>query len=113
MASRRSVRKRVAEAILVTNAMTGQTLARIGNLSVDGMMLISSQPIPEERLYQVHFHLRDGEQRGHRLEVGIQCQWTETARTPNTYWAGCKIIDIAPDEQTLLNAWVERAAEAA
>ena len=41
MVSRRSVRKRVAEAILVTNAMTGETLARVGNLSVDGMMLIS------------------------------------------------------------------------
>ena len=111
MVARRSVRKRVAEAILVTNAMTGETLARVGNLSVDGMMLISSHPIPEDWLYQVHFQLRDADQKTHRLEVGIQCLWTETARTENTYWAGCKIIDIAPAEQEILDAWVERAAE--
>lgn len=111
MVSRRSVRKRVAEAILVTNAMTGETLARVGNLSVDGMMLIGSQSIGEDWLFQVHFQLRDADQNPHRLEVGIQCLWSEAARTEHTYWAGCKIIDIAPSEQQILNAWVERAAE--
>ncbi len=112
MVSRRSVRKRVAEAIMVTNAMTGETLARVGNLSIDGLMLISSHSIPEERLYQVQFQLRDADHNVHRLEIGIQCLWTEAARSANTYWAGCKIIDIAASEQQILDAWVERAAEA-
>lgn len=111
MSPRRSVRKRTREAILVTNAMTGTTLGRVGNLSVDGMMLITSSPIGEGCLYQVQMLLRDqhGEQR--RLEIGIQCLWSDAARTERTFWAGCRIVDIAPGEQQILDAWVERAAD--
>lgn len=111
MVDRRSLRKRVAEAILVSNAMTGETLGRIGNLSVDGLMLISAAPIPEEHVYQVHFPLRDALHMTHRLEIGIQCLWSDAARTERTFWAGCKIVDISEGDQALLDAWVERTAE--
>lgn len=111
MPSRRSVRKRTGESILVTDAMTGKTIGRIGNLSVDGMMLISAQPIAEGSLYQLQFLLTDAQRLQRRLEVGIQCLWSEAARTENTHWAGCRIIDIAPSEQQILDGWVERAAE--
>lgn len=113
MSPRRAVRKRTREAILVTNAMTGTTLGRIGNLSVNGMMLITSAPIGEGSLYQVQLLLRDEQGQQLRLEIGIQCLWSETARTERTFWAGCRIIDIAPSEQQVLDAWVERATETA
>lgn len=111
MPSRRSIRKRTGESILVTDAMTGRTIGRIGNLSVDGMMLISAQPIAEGSLYQLQFQLADAQRLPHRMEVGIQCLWSEAARTEHTHWAGCRIIDIAPIEQLVLAGWVERAAE--
>lgn len=111
MAARQSVRKRTGESILVTDAMTGRTLGRIGNLSVDGMMLITAQPIAEGCLYQLQFLLPDAERLQRRLEIGIQCLWSEAARTEHTHWAGCRIIDIAPAEQLILDGWVERAAE--
>lgn len=112
MSSRRSIRKRTGESILVTDAMTGRTIGRIGNLSVDGMMLISPQPIAEGSLYQLQFLLADAQRQPRRLEVGIQCLWSEAARTEHSHWAGCRIIDIAPSEQQVLAGWVERAAEA-
>jgi hypothetical protein len=96
---------------MVTNAMTGETLGRIGNLSVDGMMLITPQPLPEGRLYQLQFQLVDAGRRPRRLEIGIQCMWSDAARTDRTYWTGCRIIDIAPTEHEVLAGWVERATE--
>lgn len=111
MVARRSVRKRVGEAIVVINAMTGETIGRVGNLSVDGMMLISAHPLPEEHLYQVQLQLRDAAHVPHRMELGIQCLWSEAARTEHTHWAGCKIIDISEAEQSLLNGFVERSTE--
>lgn len=111
MPARRSVRKRARDAIMVTNAMTGETLGRIGNLSVDGMMLITAQPLPEGRLYQLQFLLSDAERQQRRMEIGIQCMWSEAARTERTHWTGCRIIDIAASEQEILEGWVERAAE--
>ena len=111
MATRRSVRKRISESILVTDAMTGRTIGRIGNLSVDGMMLISTRAIAEGSLYQLQFLLSDGEGLQQRMEIGIQCLWSEAARTERTYWAGCRIIDIAPSEERILDGWVGRATE--
>lgn len=111
MVARRSVRKRTAEVIMAINAMTGETLGRIGNLSVDGMMLISSHSMREEQLFQVQFQLRDAQRVIHRFEVGIQCLWCDEARTEHTYWTGAKLIDISDAEQEVLDAWVERALE--
>lgn len=113
MVARRSVRKRTNEAILVTNAMTGATIGRIGNLSTDGMMLISPATAEEGCLFQVQFLLRDASGQPRRLEIGIQCLWTTSARTERSHWTGCRIIDIAPAEQQVLDAWVERASELA
>jgi hypothetical protein len=98
---------------MVINAMTGETLGRIGNLSVDGMMLITHQPLPEGRLYQLQFLLADAQRQQRRMEVGIQCMWSDAARTERTYWTGCRIIDIASSEQAILNDWVGRATESA
>lgn len=109
MVNRRSVRKRSTEVILVNNAMTGETLGRVGNLSSDGMMLIGPAALGDDCLYQVQFQLRDQHHVPQRLEVGIQCLWSEAARTERTYWAGCKIIDISKNEQRTLDQWLERA----
>jgi len=111
MVARRSVRKRTAEVIIAINAMTGETIGRIGNLSVDGMMLISQKPMREEQLFQVQFQLHDAHWALHRFEVGIQCLWCDEARTENTFWTGCKLIDVSEAEQVVLDAWVERALE--
>ena len=111
MVARRSVRKRVAQAIVVSNSMTGESLGRMGNLSVDGMMLIGGHEVTDGCLYQVQFQLHDARQQAHRMEVGIQCLWCEAAHTEHSYWVGCKIIDISPEQQDLLDAWVERATE--
>ena len=44
---RKSVRKRVAQAMMVTDAFTGEGLGRIGNLSNDGMMLITPKALAD------------------------------------------------------------------
>ncbi|MCU0755005.1 MAG: PilZ domain-containing protein [Xanthomonadales bacterium] len=109
---RRHARKPVSHALMISNGMTGETLGRVGNLSADGMMLITSRPMHEGWYYQVGFSLQVGAVPPRRLDVGIQCLWTEAARTAGTYWTGCKIIDIAPEEQQILLRWIEQQGEA-
>jgi len=52
---RRNKRKRADVVIQVTNAITGEILGRIGNLSADGMMLVANRPLREDALYQFRF----------------------------------------------------------
>lgn len=111
MSERRSVRKRVSESLPVIDGMTGAPLGRIGNLSADGLMLIGTRALSEQHVYQVHFPLPGNSAAAPRLEVGIQCLWSEAASGEHSFWTGCQIISISPDGQETLDQWVTRAAE--
>lgn len=104
---RRARRKSVEGVVQVTNAMTGAPMGRIGNVSVDGMMMIAASKLPEDALYQVVFQIPDEAGRPTALEVGLHEQWAEPAAA-GQYWAGFRIIDIAPRDQELLRAWIDR-----
>ena len=64
---RRSRRKNPESLIQVVNAMTGHGMGRVGNLSVDGMMLIATTPTREDALYQFVFQATVGQTLGMRL----------------------------------------------
>jgi hypothetical protein len=103
---RRSKRKPPGELVQVTNAMSGEVIGRIGNLSIDGLMLISNVPVVENGLYQFAFRLPDRQGREVHLEVGVHEQWSEPASVPGQYWSGFRIVDLAPADFEVLNAWV-------
>lgn len=105
---RRSRRKPVDGIIQVVNAMSGGVIGRVGNLSVDGMMLIANSEIRDDALYQFVFHLPDPQGRPLSMEVGVHEQWTEAANSPGQWWAGFRIIDIAAKDFEALKAFVDR-----
>lgn len=107
---RRAKRKPPSQPIQVVNAMTGTPVGRVGNLSVNGMMLIGDAPLRDDALYQFVFQLRDPQGEEVELEVGMHEQWSEPASVPGQHWAGFRIIDIAPQDLLILEAWVEREA---
>lgn len=108
---RKSVRKRVTQVMMVTDAFTGEGLGRIGNLSNDGMMLITPKALADEHYFQLHFSLQAPGFVPHKVEIGVQCLWCDPARTANTFWVGCKVIDISPPDQAMLQKWVTQAQE--
>jgi hypothetical protein len=107
---RRTKRKPPEQAIEVSNAMTGAVLGRVGNLSSDGMMLVASEPLRDDALYQFSFSLPDASGDKTSLELGVHEQWSEPVGGSNQYWAGFRIIDISERDAELLRAWVEREA---
>ena len=107
--NRRSRRKRAQDGIEVTNALTGKAIGFVGNLSVDGMLLMAQERLADNALFQFSFDLPGaGGAPAHRLEIGVHEQWSEPANTPGQFWAGFRIIDIAPADRTALTAWVNR-----
>ncbi len=102
---RRATRKPIGDRLVVTDAMTGEEIGVIGNLSHDGLLLILKRPMPPDTLFQVAFHIPDG--RGNDLvEVGLHEQWTEKSDASGLIWAGFRIIDMAPEERERLIAFV-------
>lgn len=105
---RKSRRRGTRLVIPVTNAITGQTIGQLGNLSLDGMLLIAKQRLREDALFQFAFELPGPDGATRRLELGTHEQWTEPAGMPGCYWSGFRIIDIANEDRSVLGAWIDR-----
>lgn len=105
--TRTTKRKPPARIIDVIDSITGRSLGHIGNLSPDGMLLISPRALPANTLYQVNFKLpaKTGFST-HAVEIGVHEQWGEAASAPGQFWTGFRIIDISPEDQERLNEWV-------
>lgn len=107
---RKSRRKQAAYGIPVTNAISGEAIGHVGNLSIDGMLLIANRELRENALFQFSFELPSTTgTTARRVEIGVHEQWGEPSRIPGQYWAGFRIIDIAPEDREVLAAWVNRA----
>jgi hypothetical protein len=106
---RRSRRKRAQSLIEVGDAMTGLVVGHVGNLSVDGMMLIGQHAMPEDALFQFAFVLPAAAGApAHKVELGMHEQWSEPAAGGGQYWTGFRIIDIDAATQKMLEHWVNR-----
>ncbi|TLY52485.1 MAG: PilZ domain-containing protein [Gammaproteobacteria bacterium] len=96
-----------ARIIDVVDSISGRSLGHIGNLSADGMLLISPRALPANTLYQVSFKLPAKTGFSTRaIEIGVHEQWGEAASAPGQFWTGFRIIDISPEDQERLNEWV-------
>jgi len=104
---RRSRRRRVQTSIEVYDAMSEDLIGYLGNLSVDGLLLVSRRAIPEDALFQFSFTLPRGPAaQPRRIEVGVHEQWSEAARSPGQFWAGFRIVDIGAEDLKALDDWV-------
>lgn len=110
---RRLPRKRPGVPLQVTDTMTGMVIGHLGDASLEGMLLVADTPITESALYQVVFHLPDSHGRLFRVEAGIHESWSEQGRTAGRTWAGFRFIDIDPDGEAALRAWLKLGPEAA
>ena len=106
---RRSPRKTAHVTIHVTNAMTGEPMGHIGNLSADGMLLVCNRKVADNALYQFSFELIDAEGIPRMIEVGVHEQWTDGGSARGNSWTGFRFIDIAADDERLLRDWLMHA----
>ena len=89
----------------ILDAHSGEVLGQLANLSVDGLMAVSSLRINCGTVYQVRVPLAVGGQLV-EIQVGIEALWCEDANESGSYWTGFQIIDISPEHQTILNSVV-------
>lgn len=105
---RRAKRRKAPDNILVTDTMTERVIGRIGNLSRTGMLLIASEPLTDDALYQVRFSLPgagDGDELA--IDLGAHLLWLDTASAPGQSWAGFRFIAVPDAQAQRMHAWIE------
>lgn len=103
---RRAKRRKAPDNILVTDTMTERVIGRIGNLSQTGMLLITSEPLVDDALYQVHFTLTgDGSELD--VDLGAHLLWLDKASAPGQAWAGFRFIAVSETHAQRMRDWIE------
>lgn len=105
---RRARRRKASGQIPVTDVMTGQVVGHIGNLSESGMLLLASQPLANDALYQFRFPLDCGNGQPVPIEIGAHLLWSDQASAPGQQWIGFRFIGLGDRSVRLLRSWVNR-----
>jgi hypothetical protein len=105
---RRAPRKRPNYIVNVTDTITGRPLGQLGNLSSNGMLLISQHTPRSEAIFQVCLPLPSHDGTSPTIEIGIQEQWHEPAATPGQIWSGYRIIAIGSADAAQLERWLQQ-----
>lgn len=104
---RRSRRRKVSDTILVTDAMSERVVGRVGNLSETGLLLIGSEPMIEDALYQLKFQLREADGGQRAYEIGVHMLWRDEAGPTGLAWSGFRFIAVPAEQATALRQWID------
>ena len=95
--NRRLIRK-VANAILeITDHNTGTSLGQVVNITREGFLLISREPITIDAIFQMDMHLHQPIDNIEKITFGASSLWSSQARQADSFWTGFNIIDISPE----------------
>jgi hypothetical protein len=101
---RKSSRKIVDEVLEVSDQITSARLGRVVNISAEGLMLLTQEPVVAGSIYQLKMELptTDGDD-PQTIAFGAEAVWTTEASQPESFWTGFRIIDISSDDVLLID----------
>lgn len=108
MSDERRIAERVntqPDAVSVINTVTELDLGTIANLSSTGFMLVSSEIIEIDSVFQLEFRSVKLEE---PLHLGAVCLWNADASSATAHWSGFHIIDISDANQQALDLLVKQ-----
>ena len=105
---RRIDRKILRPPVLVFDAMSGERVGQIGNISSQGLMVICPNAVDEGLLFQLNFTLPADDRTTRSFTIGAHCLWCSEAESTGTYWAGFEIMDITEEDAEILEDAVDQ-----
>ena len=91
-------RAEVSEVIRVLDRQTGTDLGRLVNISDEGFMLLGSQPVAADSIFQLSLEFESATDNIHPILIGVESLWCHSSNDQTQYWAGFYIIDISDED---------------
>ena len=86
----------IQSCIQIRNMITDRGMGELVNITPEGLMLVSDQPITSNAVYQVELALPTDAATRATVELGIECLWCRQTDDNHRYWSGYQIIDASP-----------------
>lgn len=101
---RRIERHQLPYFLRVFNRFTDKPIGYLGNVSEEGLMLISPLPLLVGATFELRLKIpgRDGQL--HQIDLTARCQWCNEDVTPNTYDSGFVLLQPPTEYAALITA---------
>jgi hypothetical protein len=99
MQEKRQSPRKVADHVLeIYDQVTGNMLGRIVNISAEGFMLLSQEPMLSGTLYQLDLVDPSSKEQQSQVKFSAEAVWSTEASHPESYWSGFRITEISNDD---------------
>ncbi len=105
---RKLERRHLIYYLRVFDQETDQLLGHLVNVSPEGVMLISENPLETEKRFQLCMHFPDKIFGKEGLTIKAQSVWCKRDINPAFYDIGFKIEELAWDDATVLKELIDR-----
>lgn len=96
---RKKVRVDVPGIVCITDRQADRDFGRLVNISEEGLMILTSEAIAENAIFQLSLGFCDKDGDNDPIEIGVECLWCHGSNNQDQYWAGFFIIDISEQDQ--------------
>ncbi|KPX08772.1 Uncharacterized protein ALO75_00951 [Pseudomonas syringae pv. coryli] len=93
---RKIERHQLQDYLQVFNCHTGKLVGCLGNVSGDGLMLISSLPVLVGARFDLCLKLPNGNV-GQPIDVSAKCLWCHEDETPGSYDSGFELCQVSTE----------------
>lgn len=105
---RTNQRHELNQPIPVIDTMNNENLGALVNINSDGLMIVCSNPLDVNRIYQIKLDLPEAINDSDSIELGIDCLWLKSGEAHGVNWAGCSIIDADEPTSMVIEQLVQR-----
>lgn len=95
---RQSPRKVADQVLEIQDQVTGNTLGRIVNISAEGFMLLSQEPMLIGTVYQLNLVDPSSQEVQKPVAFSAEAVWSTEASHPESFWSGFRITEISSDD---------------
>jgi hypothetical protein len=88
-------RVEISEVIRVTDTQTGLVLGQLVNISEEGFMLLGTQAVAEDNIFQLSLEFQTEDSDAGPVLIGVESLWCHASSDQTQYWSGFYIIDIS------------------
>lgn len=104
---RRLPRKKVAENLEIIDPVTGQNLGSLINITVEGFLLYSLNPMESGAVFQLDMPLPRPIDGFDKVTFGAEVVWSSMVKETQSHWSGFRIIDISPSHKKVIDRMIE------
>jgi hypothetical protein len=89
--------------LIIADQITGNHIGRVVNISSEGLMLLSDEPMVAGSVYQLDLLLPNPQNNQEKISFAAEAVWCTEASQPESFWSGFHIIDIAAESVLVID----------